>query len=144
LAPLVALGRNDQAIEAHGKAIALSRDPELLGPLYNNRAWAKLMLGRADEALVDADKALELQPNMSNALGTRCWIHYDLRHVVEAERDCRASLAARPDSLYDQGMLALILKDSKGAIAAWTKKLEQEPGATELIPWLERAKHVQP
>jgi len=85
------------------------------------------MLGRAAEALGDADQAVSILPGASYALGTRCLIHYELGNRDKAKHDCAAALALEPQSLDTQGLLAYVNADPDHATKVWQESLAAHP-----------------
>jgi len=83
----------EAAIEAYDKAIGLNPDEKTS---YNNRAKAKTELGRHKEALIDADKAVRLDPN-STTYNTRGAILFKLGLVKEAIDDYNRAILIGPD-----------------------------------------------
>jgi len=66
--------------------------------VYNNRAWALLKAGKAEEAVPDAEKSLELNPNSAPALDTRGSIFEALGRRDEAIADFRRALEVAPNN----------------------------------------------
>ena len=66
----------DDISQAYERYIALMKPPAT-EPEFHNRAWAPFMVGRASEALPDIDKAVALNPDDANVLGSR-------GHILEA------------------------------------------------------------
>lgn len=63
---------------------------------FNSRAWAKFKIGKLEEALADAERALELTPNDPNSLDTRGHIFEALGKREEAIADFRRALSKDP------------------------------------------------
>ena len=63
---------------------------------YQNRAWALLNLKRPDEALLNAQKAVELEPNNAMALDVRGRLFEVLGHRNDAISDFERALAINP------------------------------------------------
>lgn len=138
-----AMGQHERAIDALTKALASERDTKRLAFLYNNRGWELMMSGRAKDALPDVEKSLELVPNNSNMLGTRCAIRYELGDVANARRDCAVALELDPESLEAQGLAAFVNGNAERALQTWTTSLERNPDKGWFLrPWIERARRA--
>jgi tetratricopeptide (TPR) repeat protein len=72
---------------------------------YNSRAWAHFKLGKAEQALPDAEKSLELRPNNAYALDTRGHVFEALKRREEAIADFRRALSIEPDLLSSKTAL---------------------------------------
>lgn len=65
---------------------------------YRDRAYARVLLGRYDLAMADADKAVELAPGRADVLNSRCWLRaMAARDLPGALADCDAALAQEPE-----------------------------------------------
>ena len=63
---------------------------------YNSRAWTYQLAGHDADALTDANKAIEIDPNDPNAYDTRGTIHVKLGLRDKAIADFRKALALNP------------------------------------------------
>jgi Tfp pilus assembly protein PilF len=62
----------------------------------NSRAWTYQLAGRDADALTDANKAIEIDPNDPNAYDTRGTIHVKLGLRDKAIADFRKALQLNP------------------------------------------------
>lgn len=83
----------DAAIADYSEAI---RRDARNGEALNNRAWTYYRMGRARDALPDADAAVRLLAKQAYAWDTRAHIHAALGDREAAIRDFRAALAIDP------------------------------------------------
>ncbi len=84
----------DAAARDYSAAIALGANDS---SIYNNRAWALVLGGRAQEALPDVTLALELNPDSIAALDTRAHVYEKLGERDKAIADYRAVLVRDPN-----------------------------------------------
>lgn len=66
--------------------------------LYANRAAAKVNLERKEEAVLDCNKAIDLNPNYLKALVRRAQLHRKLENLDQCLADYRKVLELDPDS----------------------------------------------
>ena len=69
---LYSSGDYEGAIQAFGLAIAASNDKSFLKVCYSNRSAANLQLKRNEDALVDAKKCIEIDPQVTS-LNNACY-----------------------------------------------------------------------
>ncbi|MBX9690500.1 MAG: tetratricopeptide repeat protein [Candidatus Obscuribacterales bacterium] len=81
---------------------------------YNSRAWSELAIREYKKALHDANRALILQPQMSEALDTRGLVYYLLGDFEKARADYKRALALKPEDGAAYYHLAL-LSQAEGA-----------------------------
>lgn len=66
--------------------------------LYVQRSWVEVQNKQYNIALRDADRALELKPNLWTALNTKAFIYLEMKRYPEASRYLHAALSAHPCS----------------------------------------------
>lgn len=108
----------------------LDKNPDQAGAL-NNRAFARLRLGRAGDAFTDANRAIELKPDEAIYRITRGEVHYQLGNLAEALNDATIATekdARNADAWYFLSSVRLAEDDTHGAMNAIRKALEYAPG----------------
>jgi tetratricopeptide (TPR) repeat protein len=78
--------RYAEAVDDYSAAFAISA-PQVQPMILNNRAFSLLKSGKLDEALKDANKALEINPNYPFAYNTRAAIYQQLGQAAKAQAD---------------------------------------------------------
>lgn len=109
--------------------VLLRNDPDHAGAL-NNRAFALLRLGRAEEALKDANRAVELKPNDAVYRITRGEVLYQIGSISEALADATTATeqdSRNADAWYFLSSVRLATDDAHGAMNAVRKALEYAP-----------------
>jgi tetratricopeptide (TPR) repeat protein len=105
-----------RAILDYDEAIKL--DPAF-ARAFNNRCWARAVVGRLAEAVADCDESLRLAPNVSNTLENRGFAYLKMGQYDRAIADYDAGLALNPDNqadyLYGRGLAKLKKGDASGA-----------------------------
>jgi rhomboid protease GluP len=116
---------------------------------YNNRAWYKLALGGAKEALADCDQSLSIDPRLSTAYDTRGVAFYLLKDYPQAEKDFSRSIALNASDIknrkgatadgggyYHRAIARQALGDTKGAAEDMErfKSLDYKPEPWEPKP----------
>ncbi len=100
----------DESIAEYGEAIRLKPDSE---PSYASRCWARALANKdLDQAMVDCDTALRLNPEDYEAMDTRGFVDLRLKLYAKAIDDFTARLAKQPRearSLYGRGVAELAL-----------------------------------
>ncbi len=133
------MGDYDKALDWNTKAIELSPSSET----YNSRAWHYYLLGKNDQALADADMALSLDGNNTNALDTRGCIYHDLGQQEKAIADFDKAIQLQGDdghNYYYRSKCYRALGQQEKAAADFTKakKLWPKAGDDKLTFAVER------
>jgi putative PEP-CTERM system TPR-repeat lipoprotein len=100
-------------------------DPDLL----NNRADARLRLGKSDAALEDAQRAVKIAPDQAHLADTLGWILVQSGRPEEGLaylRSAAADLPANPDVLYHLGAALDLLGESEEAARQLRAALQLE------------------
>ena len=124
-------------------------DPQDAGP-YNKRALVHATLGDYEQALADANKALELQPtDNSFIIDTRGYVYLKAGQYEEAKQDYEELFARgfdHPAAILGGGLAYANLGDSIKAIGLLEPGLEEakrvqfpDPQLTDLIALAEQA-----
>ncbi|GAB4482205.1 MAG: hypothetical protein Kow00124_30880 [Anaerolineae bacterium] len=122
------LGRYEEAAASYGQAIAL--DPAS-ADAYNGRAYAWATAGvNLEEALVDVNRALELDPDQAGTLyDTRGFVYYKLAQYDAALADLEQALAlGETFAYYTRGLVYDALGEAGAAIADYTRFISEYPG----------------
>jgi tetratricopeptide (TPR) repeat protein len=86
---------------------------------FNNRCWARAVVGRVQEAVADCDESLRLAPNVANTLENRGFAYLKMGQYDRAIADYDAGLRLNPDNkadyLYGRGLAKLKKGDAGGA-----------------------------
>ena len=105
-----------RAILDYDEAIKL--DPSF-ARAFNNRCWARAVVGRVQEAVADCDESLRLAPNIANTLENRGFAYLKMGQYDRAIADYDAGLRLNPDNkadyLYGRGLAKLRRGDASGA-----------------------------
>src|SRR6266566_690880 len=91
----------------------------LLAPIYDKRGRAYSSLKNYQQAIVDFDRAVELDPNSSYVYRGRGWVYYDLKEYQQAIVDFNHALELDPntsDVYRSRGWVYYELKDYQQAI----------------------------
>ncbi len=107
-------GEGDAAVRVCNWAAAVTAYEHILGATdgrnvvaLNNMAYAQLMLGRTERALVFANRALVVAPNNPSVLDTMGWVLYKSgRDVAGAKRFLAKALSIAPANASIRGHLA--------------------------------------
>ena len=109
--------RSSQAIKDFDQAIRLNpKDAEA----YNNRCWARAMIGDLQVALRDCNKSLRLKPNFVDALDSRGLVNLKIGLPNSAISDYNAALKINPrhaTALFGRGKARLRSGDTNGGNA---------------------------
>ena len=104
------------AIADYDEAIKL--DPAF-ARAFNNRCWARAVVGRLPEAVADCDESLRLAPDVANTLENRGFAYLKMGQYDRAIADYDAGLRFDPpnkaDYLYGRGLAKLKKGDASGA-----------------------------
>jgi tetratricopeptide (TPR) repeat protein len=88
--------------------------------VWNERCWARAIIGELQKALDDCNKSLELAPNVATTLDSRGLTHLKLGNWNAAIADYDAALRqqrALPTALYGRGLAKLKRGDLAGGKA---------------------------
>lgn len=102
----------EEAIKFYGQAIALSASDHLL---YSNRSAAFAGAGKYEEALVDAQKCVELKPDFAKGYGRLGLAQFHLNKLMDAKKAYEEGL--KHDS--QSPVLKDGLKDTKRNFRPW-------------------------
>ena len=95
-------------------------------------------------AIADANKAIELNPKLGEAYGTKGWIESAMGETERAVADCKKALELKPEDfevLCDKGMLHYIAKEYDEAIEDWGSAIEKYPTSRQdVMPWIIKAR----
>ena len=94
---------------------------------YNNRCWARTVIGDLQAALKDCNEALRLRPNFVDALDSRGLVNLKSGQTKNAIADFDAALKINPrltSSLYGRGLA----KQRNGAISEGDAGYHQRQG----------------
>jgi len=110
------LGKNQyaSAIDDYNQAIKLKVD---FAPAFNNRCWARAVVGILKPALADCNEALRLVPNNAGTLDSRAFIFLKMTQFDAAVSDYDAALRIEPQrafALYGRGLARLKNEDAAG------------------------------
>lgn len=116
------------AIADYDQAIRL--DPTF-ARAFNNRCWARAVVGRLAEAVADCDESLRLKPGVANTLENRGFAYLKMGQYDRAIADYDAGLRLDPpnkaDFLYGRGLAKLKKGDASGnADVAAAKALHEK------------------
>jgi predicted O-linked N-acetylglucosamine transferase (SPINDLY family) len=123
---LSGLRRPDEALISYDNAIALTSD----APFYNNRAVALNEMSRSKEALLNCDKAIELNPIDAKAHNNRAVALIELNRNQEALECCERAIALNPnytDAHNNRGFVLKILGRHDDALGSFEKVISLEP-----------------
>lgn len=96
---------------------------------YVDRGVDLMGQNRLDLALLDFNRAIELDAKNDDAYANRSLVHVYMRQVEAARRDLQAAGALNPDNvvaLRSRGVLALAERDVQSAIALLSEALDKE------------------
>lgn len=116
-----AKGDTDHALEAYGHLGSFKYWPVP----FLHRAILYASMGKYDEAMADADKAVGMRQSGPDALGVRCWVHALAGKGLDAGlADCNAALEGKPSDragiLDSKGLILFKLGRMPEALAAYS------------------------
>jgi tetratricopeptide (TPR) repeat protein len=125
-----------RAIADYDEAIKL--DPTF-ARAFNNRCWARAVVGRVAEAVADCDESLRLAPNIANTLENRGFAYlkmgqYD-RAIADYDAGLRLNPANKADYLYGRGLAKLKKGDASGNADVAAAKVLHEKIAEEFASY---------
>jgi tetratricopeptide (TPR) repeat protein len=121
----------DHAIDDYNQAIKLKAD---FAAAFDNRCWARAVVGILRPALADCNEALRLMPNNPATLGSRGFIFLKMTHFDAAVSDYDAALRSNPKlafALYGRGLARLKNNDPSGEADMTAAKALQADVAEE-------------
>ena len=125
-----------RAIMDYDEAIKL--DPAF-ARAFNNRCWARAVVGRLQEAIADCDESLRLKPGVSNTLENRGFAYLKLGQYDRAIADYDAGLRLDPpnkaDFLYGRGLAKIKKGDASGNTDVAAAKALHEKIAEEFASY---------
>lgn len=104
----------DHAIDDYNQAIKLKPD---LAQAFDNRCWARAVVGILKPALADCNEALRLMPNNAPTLESRAFVFLKMTNFDAAVSGFDAALAINPklaSALYGRGLAKLKNEDATG------------------------------
>jgi lipoprotein NlpI len=107
-------GQYDAAIDNFNQAIKLKGD---FAQAFDNRCWARAVVGILKQALADCNEALRLMPNNAATLESRAFIYLKTTNFDAAVSGYDAALAINPklaSALYGRGIAKLKNEDPAG------------------------------
>jgi tetratricopeptide (TPR) repeat protein len=105
----------DHAIDDYNQAVKLKPD---FAAAFDNRCWARAVVGILKPALADCTQALRLMPNNTETLDSRGFIFLKMTQFDAAVSDYDAALRINPKlafALYGRGLARLKNDDPSGA-----------------------------
>lgn len=125
------LGLVDAALADLREALRLAGDADV--ELLVWASYALEQLGRIEDGLEAAARALAIEPRNATALNSRCWKRALLRQALEqALADCQLAVSLQPQESGAHDSLALVfyqLGRHAEAIAAGTRALQLDPAS---------------
>jgi|GraSoiStandDraft_41_1057321.scaffolds.fasta_scaffold202435_2 tetratricopeptide (TPR) repeat protein len=110
----LAKAQYDHAIDDYNQAIRLKAD---FAPAYDNRCWARAVVGILKQALADCNVALRLMPNYAPTFDSRGFIFLKMAQFGAAVSAYDAALRIDPKlafALYGRGLAKLRNEDPAG------------------------------
>jgi tetratricopeptide (TPR) repeat protein len=110
----LARSQYDHAIDDYNQAIKLKPD---LAQAFDNRCWARAVVGILKPALADCNEALRLMPNNAATLESRAFVFLKMTNFDGAVSGYDAALALNPKlagALYGRGVAKLKNEDATG------------------------------
>jgi tetratricopeptide (TPR) repeat protein len=107
-------GQHDHAIDDYNRALRLKPD---FAPAFDNRCWARAVVGILRQALADCNAALRLMPSNAATLDSRGFVFLKMTQFDAAVSDYDAALRIDPDrafTLYGRGLARLKNDDPAG------------------------------
>jgi len=123
----------DHAIDDFNQAIRLRPD---FAPAFDNRCWARAVVGILKQALADCNEALRLMPRNPTTLGSRGFIFLKMTHFDAAVSDYDGALQMNPKfafALYGRGLAKLKNEDASGQADITAAKALQADIAEEYL-----------
>ena len=127
-------GKIDDAIKKWGSVANISEgvDNDIAAAAFLARGVAKISLGKLDEAILDYDAAIRLNPNFVDAYSIRGIINNRLGKYNEAISDCNAAIRLNPNyanAYFIRGMAKEALGKVEAADVDYQMALKMTVGA---------------
>jgi len=106
----------DRAIDDYNQAIRIKPD---FAAAFDNRCWARAVVGILKPALADCNEALRLMPNNAATLESRGFVFLKMSHFDAAVSDYDAVLRTNPKlafALYGRGLARVKNDDPSGEV----------------------------
>jgi tetratricopeptide (TPR) repeat protein/serine/threonine protein kinase len=137
------LGQHEKAVPDLSKAIELTKDPKAVSGRLVVRARANQGLGRLQDALNDYQKAVDLQPNNTEALDSLAWLLANgvdpkLRNPHRALELAKKATALAPKSAVSwqvMGWAYFRTGEWNAAVEALDKSIELQTGGGDAFRW---------
>jgi tetratricopeptide (TPR) repeat protein len=129
----LAKSQYDHAIDDFNQAIRLRSD---FAPAFDNRCWARAVVGILKQALADCNEALRLMPRNPTTLGSRAFVFLKMTHFDAAVSDYDGALQMDPKlafALYGRGVAKLKNEDASGQADITAAKALQADIAEEYL-----------
>jgi len=129
----LAKSQYDHAIDDFNQAIRLRSD---FAPAFDNRCWARAVVGILKQALADCNEALRLMPRNPTTLGSRAFVFLKMTHFDAAVSDYDGALLMDPKlafALYGRGLAKLKNEDASGQADIAAAKALQADIAEEYL-----------
>jgi tetratricopeptide (TPR) repeat protein len=115
------------AIDDYNAALKLQGD---FAPAFDNRCWARAVVGILKQALADCNEALRLMPGNPGTLDSRAFVFLKMTQFDAAVSDYDAALRIDPQlafALYGRGLAKLKNEDTTGEVdIAAAKELQAD------------------
>jgi len=125
------LGMMQEALHDYNLSIQLDTTR---AEFYINRARLFGNINHTDSAIIDASKAVRLEPENGEYIGTKGAIHYLRREYEKALTDYNTALKidpTNPTAYLNRGILMIDRKEYKAAIEDFTNALQIQPSLSE-------------
>ena len=102
------------AIDDYNQALKMKAD---FAPAFDNRCWARAVVGILKPALADCNEALRLMPGSAATLHSRGFIYLKMTQFDAAVSDYDAALRTEPQAafaLYGRGLARIRNEDASG------------------------------
>lgn len=131
-----------KALQDYNSAVELAAGkPKILAEILINRGAARGMAAMYNEALIDLNKGIELDPKNKNGYFNRSIVYFNTNQHDLAIKDYSTYLEIdpyNPNMLYERGMLRRTMKIYPQAIADLTKAISLKPDFG--LAYIERAR----
>jgi tetratricopeptide (TPR) repeat protein len=129
----LAKAQYDHAIDDFNQALKLKID---FVPAYDNRCWARAVVGILKQALADCNQALQLMPNRVSTRASRAFVFLKMTQFDAAVSDYDVALRINPKAafaLYGRGLAKLKNEDPAGEADISAAKVLQADIAQEYL-----------